>query len=239
MKLQLPLRWIETLVVAIARARRDFNRRGTGTRSLPFKRIIFSILVLHAVRSTAILGLVLVRTCESFQSARITREQSVQPRRSNSALKLPANFSLPAERETGKSRRKKRYEAVRYEAFAPFPLRTMLHPLLMVIHHCAMDSSRRNRLSRTLYSSDPWMLLLRIGAFSVRAENFFHDPRRGQHALTVARKRLKVYCTRADFTRILLESFRFQRLFLEKRKECKRKNIIKDHFFVRRYRYWD
>lgn len=121
MKLQLPLRWIETLVVAIARALRDFNRRGTGTRSLPFKRIIFSILVLHAVRSTAILGLVLVRTCESFQSARITREQSVQPRRSNSALKLPANFSLPAERETGKSRRKKRYEAVRYEAFAPFP----------------------------------------------------------------------------------------------------------------------
>lgn len=99
MKLQLPLRWIETLVVAIARALRDFNRRGTGTRSLPFKRIIFSILVLHAVRSTAILGLVLVRTCESFQSARITREQSVQPRRSNSALKLPANFSLPAERE--------------------------------------------------------------------------------------------------------------------------------------------
>lgn len=89
------------------------------------------------------------------------------------ALKLPPIFlSLPAERDW-KIEAQKAFRSGAIH-FCSFPRRTMLaHPLLVI--HRAADSSRRNRLSRTLYSSDPWMPLVANHANRC----VFADPRRG------------------------------------------------------------
>lgn len=105
----------------------------------------------------------------------------------SSDSEIASNFSLSLSRpgETGKSRRKKRFEAARY-TFAPFHAAQCACPSF-----ASHPSARWILLGATDYharscSSDPCRSLqtMRIGAFSV--QNFFH-PRRGHHVLTLAK----------------------------------------------------
>lgn len=105
----------------------------------------------------------------------------------SSDSEIASNFSLSLSRpgETGKSRRKKRFEAAQY-TFAPFHAAQCARPSF-----ASHPSARWILLGATDYharscSSDPCRSLqtMRIGAFSV--QNFFH-PRRGHHVLTLAK----------------------------------------------------
>lgn len=132
----------------------------------------------------------------------------------SSDSEIASNFSLSLSRpgETGKSRRKKRFEAgnaARY-TFAPFHAAQCARPSF-----ASHPSARWILLGATDYharscSSDPCRSLqtMRIGAFSV--QNFFH-PRRGHHVLTLAKSVESGRAARRFYANFA-PSFRFQRL---------------------------
>lgn len=135
----------------------------------------------------------------------------------SSDSEIASNFSLSLSRpgETGKSRRKKRFEAgnaARY-TFAPFHAAQCARPSF-----ASHPSARWILLGATDYharscSSDPCRSLqtMRIGAFSV--QNFFH-PRRGHHVLTLAKSVESGRAARRFYANFA-PSFRFQPLLLD------------------------
>lgn len=135
----------------------------------------------------------------------------------SSDSEIASNFSLSLSRpgETGKSRRKKRFEAgnaARY-TFAPFHAAQCACPSF-----ASHPSARWILLGATDYharscSSDPCRSLqtMRIGAFSV--QNFFH-PRRGHHVLTLAKSVESGRAARRFYANFA-PSFRFQPLLLD------------------------
>lgn len=133
--------------MAIARARRDFNRRGNASETSPLNVLSFRYLY-YTLLDTRPRGRSHLRIVPIGSDNTRTKCSKPDP-----ALKLPPIFlSLPAERNW-KIEAQKAFRSAAIH-FCSFPRRTMLaHPLLVI--HRAADSSRRNRLSRTLYSSDP------------------------------------------------------------------------------------
>lgn len=135
----------------------------------------------------------------------------------SSDSEIASNFSLSLSRpgETGKSRRKKRFEAgnaARY-TFAPFHAAQCARPSF-----ASHPSARWILLGATDYharscSPNPCRSLqtMRIGAFSV--QNFFH-PRRGHHVLTLAKSVESGRAARRFYANFA-PSFRFQPLLLD------------------------